>query len=140
MHVSQPLDGQHLFTVCTILLCPVHCVADVLVALKGAVRVGSDPTPQGPYHTLVLSAAKDETGVELTATEENTELVLVSVSCATATARKLTTKNTDRGRAAGSTRRPVWPVRHDITRRDPEDHHRLPVWPEWLREGSHLEE
>ena len=33
--------------------------------------------PYETFHTLVLSAETGETGVELTATEENTEFVLV---------------------------------------------------------------
>ncbi|OJT15749.1 Pirin [Trametes pubescens] len=49
-----------------------------LYTLKGAVRVGSDSTAHGPFHTLVLSAAPDETGIEFTATEDNTEFVLVA--------------------------------------------------------------
>ncbi|EIW60491.1 uncharacterized protein TRAVEDRAFT_145916 [Trametes versicolor FP-101664 SS1] len=47
-----------------------------LYTLKGAVRVGSDSTVHGPFHTLVLSAAPDETGIEFTATEDNTEFIL----------------------------------------------------------------
>ncbi|KAI0831197.1 RmlC-like cupin domain-containing protein [Trametes gibbosa] len=49
-----------------------------LYTLKGSVRVGSESTSHGPFHTLVLSATPDQTGVELTATEANTEFVLVA--------------------------------------------------------------
>jgi len=51
-----------------------------LYILKGAVKVGSDEDalPHEKFHTLVLSANKNETGVQLTATEEETELILVS--------------------------------------------------------------
>ncbi|THH07440.1 hypothetical protein EW145_g3383 [Phellinidium pouzarii] len=46
--------------------------------LKGTVKVGSDDSPYGPFHTVVLSANKNESGVQLTATEDNTEFVLIS--------------------------------------------------------------
>ncbi|KAI0721664.1 RmlC-like cupin domain-containing protein [Cerioporus squamosus] len=47
---------------------------------SGALKVGSESKPHEPFHTLVLSAASGEKGVELTATEENTEFVLVCAS------------------------------------------------------------
>jgi hypothetical protein len=43
------------------------------------VSVGSESIPHEAYHTLVLSAKGDETGVSLTATEESTEFILVRV-------------------------------------------------------------
>ncbi|KAI5122940.1 hypothetical protein M0805_006822 [Coniferiporia weirii] len=47
--------------------------------LKGSVKVGSDDSVSyGPFYTVVLSANKNETGVQLTAIEDNTELVLIS--------------------------------------------------------------
>ncbi|KAL7283313.1 hypothetical protein ACG7TL_002742 [Trametes sanguinea] len=49
-----------------------------IYTLKGQLRVGSDPTVYQPYHTLVLSSAPDETGVELTATADDTEFVLIA--------------------------------------------------------------
>ncbi|KAI8998734.1 RmlC-like cupin domain-containing protein [Trametes punicea] len=49
-----------------------------IYTLNGAVRVGSDPVAHAPYHTLVLSSSPNETGVELTATEGNTEFVLIA--------------------------------------------------------------
>ena len=49
-------------------------------ALSGSLKVGSpDSEPQKPYHTLVLSANANETGVALTATEDNTEAILVRI-------------------------------------------------------------
>lgn len=47
------------------------------LALKGGVLVGGAGTTHEPYHTLVLSANSNETGVRLTAGEDGTELVLV---------------------------------------------------------------
>lgn len=50
-----------------------------LYTLNGAVKVGApDSPPHESFHTLVLSAAKNETGVSLTAVEENTEFILVA--------------------------------------------------------------
>ncbi|TFK88697.1 hypothetical protein K466DRAFT_488422 [Polyporus arcularius HHB13444] len=45
---------------------------------SGALQIGSESEPHKPFHTLVLSAAPGENGVQLTATEENTEFVLAS--------------------------------------------------------------
>lgn len=45
--------------------------------MSGGLRVGPDSTVHEPYHTLVLSADSTQNGVELTATEEKTELMLV---------------------------------------------------------------
>lgn len=50
-----------------------------MIVFKGSVKVGSDDSvPYEPFHTLVLSANKNETGVELTATEDNTEFILIA--------------------------------------------------------------
>ncbi|KAI0646949.1 RmlC-like cupin domain-containing protein [Trametes meyenii] len=49
-----------------------------LYTLKGSLRVGDDSTPHGAFHTLVLSSASGESGVELTATEDNTEFIVVA--------------------------------------------------------------
>ena len=46
--------------------------------MKGSLKVRSDPTVHAPFHTLVLSANSGENGAELTATEDNTELILVA--------------------------------------------------------------
>ncbi len=55
-------------------------IADPLVAVwSGALQIGSESKPHKPFHTLVLSAAPGENGVQLTATEENTEFVLVCI-------------------------------------------------------------
>ena len=40
--------------------------------------MGPDSSTHGPFHTLVLSAGSEENGAELTATEDNTEFVLVA--------------------------------------------------------------
>lgn len=58
-------------------------ISHTLAALKGSLYVnkdGQDPTPekQEAFHTLVLSAAGNETGVALEAAEDDTEAVLVS--------------------------------------------------------------
>jgi redox-sensitive bicupin YhaK (pirin superfamily) len=47
--------------------------------LKGSVSIGSDTNPHEAFHTLVLSAQGNETGVSLTAAEDNTEFVLVRI-------------------------------------------------------------
>jgi len=46
--------------------------------LKGSVSLGSDTLPNEAFHTLVLSANDNETGVSLTAAEDDTELILVA--------------------------------------------------------------
>lgn len=46
--------------------------------LKGKLKVGSEKTVHDPFHTLVLSADKTETGVNLTATANKTEIVLIA--------------------------------------------------------------
>lgn len=46
--------------------------------LKGSIKAGpSDALPQEVFHTLVFSAEKNETGISLTAAEDNTEIILV---------------------------------------------------------------
>ncbi|KAL5511840.1 PRN1 [Sanghuangporus vaninii] len=45
---------------------------------KGSVRVGDSEEPIPTYHTVVLSNGEKENGVRLTATEDNTEMVLVA--------------------------------------------------------------
>ncbi|KDQ61055.1 hypothetical protein JAAARDRAFT_709607 [Jaapia argillacea MUCL 33604] len=49
-----------------------------LYTLKGSVKVGSEPTVHEPFNTLVLSSKETESGVTLTATEANTEVVVIS--------------------------------------------------------------
>lgn len=44
---------------------------------KGAVSVGDDGSVNESFHTLVLSNRSGETGVGITATEDDTEFVLV---------------------------------------------------------------
>lgn len=51
----------------------------VLAALKGSVIVGDETMPHQSFHTLVLSGEASETGVKLTAAEDNTDFVLVSL-------------------------------------------------------------
>ena len=49
------------------------------LALKGSVKVGQEQSlPHEAFHTLVLSSAGNETGVSLTATEDDTEFILVA--------------------------------------------------------------
>ena len=50
----------------------------MLAALKGGLKVGPEGPAHAPFHTLVLSAESGENGAELTATEDNTEFVLVA--------------------------------------------------------------
>lgn len=44
---------------------------------KGALTVGPETVPHKAFHTLVLSAQEGETGVKITATEDDTQFVLV---------------------------------------------------------------
>ena len=46
---------------------------------KGSVKVGESDEVIPTFHTVVLSNAEGETGVRLTAAEDNTELVLVRI-------------------------------------------------------------
>ncbi|KAI6036627.1 RmlC-like cupin domain-containing protein [Pisolithus microcarpus] len=45
---------------------------------KGAVKIGNDGPVHDSFHTLVLSNAEGETGVQLTAVEDDTEFVLIA--------------------------------------------------------------
>ncbi|OBZ75233.1 hypothetical protein A0H81_04422 [Grifola frondosa] len=49
-----------------------------MYTLKGSVRIGPESIPHEPFHTLVLSSEANETGVQITATEDNTEVVLIA--------------------------------------------------------------
>lgn len=49
-----------------------------LYILKGSVNVGSDTMSTEAFHTVVLSANDSETGVSVTAAEDNTEFILVA--------------------------------------------------------------
>jgi len=46
--------------------------------LKGAVAIGDDPERHEAFHTLVFSADQNETGIKITALEDNTEGILVA--------------------------------------------------------------
>jgi redox-sensitive bicupin YhaK (pirin superfamily) len=47
--------------------------------LKGSASIASETKSHDSYHTLVLSAKGNETGVSVTATQDDTELVLVRI-------------------------------------------------------------
>lgn len=49
-----------------------------LYIMKGSVRVGSESISHNSFHTLVLSAEDDQDGVKLTATEDDTEFILIA--------------------------------------------------------------
>lgn len=52
--------------------------ADILVpVINGSISVGSDTLAQEKFNTLVLSANGNETGVSVTATEDDTHFILV---------------------------------------------------------------
>ncbi|TFY83896.1 hypothetical protein EWM64_g115 [Hericium alpestre] len=51
-----------------------------IYTLNGAIRIGTDPTPQPQYHTLILSAKESEEGVAITATEDTTDFILASTA------------------------------------------------------------
>lgn len=46
-------------------------------AFKGSIRIGEETKPNASFNTLVLSSEENETGVQLTATEDDTEFILV---------------------------------------------------------------
>ena len=48
-----------------------------LAALNGKINVGDASATYDPFHTLVLSAGGQETGVSITAVEGNTDFILV---------------------------------------------------------------
>ena len=52
-----------------------HCIS--LVALKGSIAIGNEPEKHEQYNTLVMSANKNETGIAVTALEDETEFILV---------------------------------------------------------------
>ncbi|KAL6308995.1 RmlC-like cupin domain-containing protein [Sparassis latifolia] len=49
-----------------------------IYTFKGSLSVGPDPEAHEAFHTLVLSAESEETGVQVTAAEDNTEAVLIA--------------------------------------------------------------
>lgn len=49
-----------------------------MIVLKGKISVGSNDLPLDAFHTLVLSSDTSQTGVQISALEDGTELVLVS--------------------------------------------------------------
>jgi len=79
MFFGQRVDGRHFY----IVIIPVSSIqkelfkdASFYLAWKGSVKVGSDTTAIPAFHTAVLSADPEQTGVTLSGSE-NTELVLV---------------------------------------------------------------
>jgi hypothetical protein len=48
-----------------------------LAALNGKITVGDSSATHDPFHTLVMSAGGEETGISVTALEGNTDFVLV---------------------------------------------------------------
>lgn len=52
-----------------------------LTALNGKITVGDSSAPHDAFHTLVLSADDQETGVSITTLESNTDFVLVRIIC-----------------------------------------------------------
>lgn len=49
----------------------------VYIALKGSISIGTQPEKHEQYYTLVLSSNSNETGISVTALEDDTEFVLV---------------------------------------------------------------
>lgn len=49
-----------------------------IYTIKGGVSIGTNPAKHNAYYTLVLSSSEGETGVNVTATEDNTELILIA--------------------------------------------------------------
>ena len=90
--------------------------------LKGSVLVASDTIPQPAFHTVVLSNEANETGVSLTAAEDDTELVLVC-QCFNTT-RVLTVVRPPLSgirRTAGSDCRAIRPLCDDYEGGNPQD-------------------
>ena len=109
--------------------------------MSGGLRIGSDSTVHEPYHTLVLSADSTQNGVELIATEENTQLMLVSTSIdGSQSGGRITYDLIGRGGTTGPACGPIRTVRHDVARGDPADVHGLPARQERFRGLTHLEE
>ena len=52
-------------------------LCDVPAALKGAVSVGEDTADHEAFHTLVLSSDGEQSELTLTATEDDTSVVIV---------------------------------------------------------------
>ena len=48
------------------------------IVLKGGIQVGSDQTENKQFYTVVLSADEKENGVQLTAIEDGTELMMAA--------------------------------------------------------------
>lgn len=61
-HVETIVDQSHPF---------------LSAALKGSVSIGTQPEKHEQYYTLVLSSNSNETGIEVTALEDDTEFILV---------------------------------------------------------------
>jgi hypothetical protein len=72
---SRRLDGFHLQYVSTDT--SANFELRIFAALNGKITVGDSNATHDPFHTLVLSAAGQETGVSVSAVEGNTDFVLV---------------------------------------------------------------
>lgn len=56
-----------------------HILTSRLTALKGSIKVGSEPIVHEQFYTLVLSGDETETGVQITAVDEDSEALIVCV-------------------------------------------------------------
>lgn len=77
--------------------------------------------PNEAFHTVVLSANDNETGVSVTAAEDNTEIILVSFKTFVFHLKTTMHFRTGCWRTAGSAGGPIWAVRYDEPRRNSED-------------------
>jgi hypothetical protein len=82
-----------------------------LAVLNGKITIGDSKVTHDAFHTLVLSADDQETGVSVTALEGNTDFVLVWIILWSEELRALT--YVDCGRAARPGSRAVRPLRDD---------------------------
>ena len=57
----------------------IYLVEISLAAMNGKINVGDASVTHDPFHTLVLSAGGQETGVSVTAVEGNTDFILVCI-------------------------------------------------------------
>ncbi len=98
-----------------------------MLGWKGALTIGSETIPHEAFHTLVLSAQEGETGVKITAAEDNSEFVLVRLKPLIESQRPdcNTILLIDCRRTPGSDSVSIWPLRHDRPRGNSEDFDRL---------------
>ena len=82
MYVREAVGWTTFFYSELLLLCHQHVhygFPKPIQVFKGSVKVVESDEVIPTFHTVVLSSGEGETGVRLTAVEDNTELVLVRI-------------------------------------------------------------